>query len=1254
MQNNFLIYLKESLSLNPPVRVKKNEPTLDIKTDEKSVQDIPILVKHMETVKGKNLKNNELIRKLKKERASILKKYNLKIENNEIVSKEEDNDFLPNIKINNNLNDFNDEIKNKIKALTDEIELNEPKYKKNLKKILKRFFTVNRKIPKRYIYLPIGNTLNFKEIEAINNNSHLDILLKIKNGRFVQLEKDDQMVFDYLIEFGYKLTVEQYIKNICVNMNGKEVPIDKELTNIAMINIDQKKKALEKQRDQTVINKIKLEILKKEKYQDKYLEIIKKVKTDSNINNNSVIVLTWIPRLIFLQSTNTIWDSCMKYSFTGKHGVNINFVPTGIEAGVFIAWLVNLDDRKITKPIARTLLKPFRDEKDLENEQYFYWPSQIYTTGGQTNIISMFKKTLTNYCIYKQRNLVKGLSGKKLIVSDGVYTDSPDKSMYIYDTNFVKNVIKTKESLEDKIQDFYAFVKNAIDLESNDLEEIIDNKNVQEYISGMRNSFFNSEVNFYNIEALLKKAIEFKKPLLIKKLIDTLNKETKTHFLNYLTYTFTHMTNYEKEFYINNIVYFKYMLSLYDKNDMIINNEMFLDSFDRINYLCSNMPTLGSIVKAYIDHFGFKIYKEDKKYVNNLVYSNLKISEINNIFDNLKIDRAKVFRDIAFASLFKINKNNFYYFFNQNKELIEKNEIKEKEILSVFIYIMRMECEDPKALEDFLDKAIFTYNDKEKLNYGDNSTIVEIYDKIIGYQNFNILHKKILEKNISIKKLYLDDMKHNAHVYHFNEFMYYLYSRTDKESKDLYNDLYLAAISDQSSQYNLTIVSNLLEKFFYSERKINDIIKYVKAIPVQQKNVAANLGSNLIYGLSSYLVYGKYDNKNKEKNCELMQLLLDKNILSFPKEPNKFSFTKYTYMYHSFLNESEEMYKKYILGSDNKIKVSDIYEMFNNFAIESSRSGEKLSTIDQVFNFIDKHKKDIVDDTDFEFYKTRARIDLSSRITFNFLPVFDIVKTMKDRKILNANVFNQYETYILNEIEDNAGRFFVNIATQYMPILPEKYFIKYVNNFKIKLQKVKETNLILQFEDNFSNVIHVIDKPKGITLISILDKDNREYFLEIIFDYIFRLDSKSIPLIKNIVDTYKCEKVIKDVMNSYLKTTNNGYDNVLNNKIINIMKNINFLTAYVEKENILMFVIKNKMSAANDINLLFTKEEFKNKKTQDTIFDALCHIEDNYDFHQIERMRNNLYEMFSKKEIDDLITANKKRLLKLFIGIEEK
>jgi hypothetical protein len=223
-----------------------------------------------------------------------------------------------------------------------------------------------------------------------------------------------------------------------------------------------------------------------------------------------------------------------------------------------------------------------------------------------------------------------------------------------------------------------------------------------------------------------------------------------------------------------------------------------------------------------------------------------------------------------------------------------------------------------------------------------------------------------------------------------------------------------------------------------------------------------------------------------------------------------------------------------------------------------------------------------------------------------------------------------------------------------MPILPEKYFIKYVNNFKIKLQKVKETNLILQFEDNFSNVIHVIDKPKGIALIGILDKDNREYFLEIIFDYIFRLDSKSIPLIKNIVDTYKCEKVIKDVMDSYLKTTNNGYDNALNNKIINIMKHINFLTAYVEKENILMFVIKNKMSAANDINLLFTKEEFKSKKTQDTIFDALCHIEDNYDFHQIERMRNNLYETFSKKEIDDLITANKKRLLKLFIGIEEK
>jgi hypothetical protein len=113
----------------------------------------------------------------------------------------------------------------------------------------------------------------------------------------------------------------------------------------------------------------------------------------------------------------------------------------------------------------------------------------------------------------------------------------------------------------------------------------------------------------------------------------------------------------------------------------------------------------------------------------------------------------------------------------------------------------------------------------------------------------------------------------------------------------------------KKQKYNLVIIGSLLEKFFYNERKINDIIKYVKSIPVQQKNAV----SNLIYGLNSYLIYGKYDNKNKEKNSELMQLLLDKNILSFPKEPNKFSFTKYTYMYHVFLNENEEMYKKYIL-----------------------------------------------------------------------------------------------------------------------------------------------------------------------------------------------------------------------------------------------------------------------------------------------------------------------------------------------------
>ena len=91
MNKNFLTYLKESIALNLPNDEKKGQPLL-IKSDEKSIRDIPLMKADYDSIKSANQFN----RKLKQERASILKKYNLKIENGEIKSQKtlEDNSQL--------------------------------------------------------------------------------------------------------------------------------------------------------------------------------------------------------------------------------------------------------------------------------------------------------------------------------------------------------------------------------------------------------------------------------------------------------------------------------------------------------------------------------------------------------------------------------------------------------------------------------------------------------------------------------------------------------------------------------------------------------------------------------------------------------------------------------------------------------------------------------------------------------------------------------------------------------------------------------------------------------------------------------------------------------------------------------------------------------------------------------------------------------------------------------------------------------
>ena len=83
-EKHFFTYLKESIALNPVIKSKKGEMELGLETGVKSMMDIPKMREDFEDLKTKKIIN----RSFKKKRASILKKYNLKIEDGQILQKE--------------------------------------------------------------------------------------------------------------------------------------------------------------------------------------------------------------------------------------------------------------------------------------------------------------------------------------------------------------------------------------------------------------------------------------------------------------------------------------------------------------------------------------------------------------------------------------------------------------------------------------------------------------------------------------------------------------------------------------------------------------------------------------------------------------------------------------------------------------------------------------------------------------------------------------------------------------------------------------------------------------------------------------------------------------------------------------------------------------------------------------------------------------------------------------------------------------
>ena len=225
--------------------------------------------------------------------------------------------------------------------------LTSEKYKQRLKELLKRFFT--------------------NEDGKIVNT----IIIPYTAQNIQSLQQIDKNIIQYLNNHGYKCTEESYLLGYCLNNKNKEVSIIDVLKMIKQYNIE-KLEQDKKNNPQYSIhydNRIKA----KQNFKENYLTYYQ----NFNKNRSKIIAFTWLPRAIASMSTDVGWRSCMNLYDGGRS----EFVFSTIEAGAFIAWLVQKGDEEILdNPQARILIKAYVSKK---GKIFWYPEGKIYGTAPQ-------------------------------------------------------------------------------------------------------------------------------------------------------------------------------------------------------------------------------------------------------------------------------------------------------------------------------------------------------------------------------------------------------------------------------------------------------------------------------------------------------------------------------------------------------------------------------------------------------------------------------------------------------------------------------------------------------------------------------------------------------------------------------------------------------------------------------------------------------------------------------------------------------
>jgi hypothetical protein len=167
----------------------------------------------------------------------------------------------------------------------------------------------------------------------------------------------------------------------------------------------------------------------------------------STKNKKLKVVISRHPYDVAGMSTDRSWTSCMNMGTKGVNypsqsdGINRRFVSNDISSGTIIAYLVSDDDRHqneklaIKRPIARLLLKPYIDTKDVNNHAYSV--ERVYGTPNES-----FVDFVRNWV---DKNINKNIENKRFVLHGGLYFDGEP----------YKNFVGVRKEIEDLSNDFF-------------------------------------------------------------------------------------------------------------------------------------------------------------------------------------------------------------------------------------------------------------------------------------------------------------------------------------------------------------------------------------------------------------------------------------------------------------------------------------------------------------------------------------------------------------------------------------------------------------------------------------------------------------------------------------------------------------------------------------------------------------------------------------------------------------------------------